>query len=100
MRESSKGVCATFRKFMILLAVAAFAGGRLPPGAQAFDHNNGRAEFGDTHIGGAFAFTGDLDAHRHVAQGSRIGSIHADLGVQGYGCLAHPDYGLYTPHFC
>jgi hypothetical protein len=22
------------------------------------------------------------------------------LQVKGYGCLAHPDYGLYTPHFC
>jgi len=87
-----------FRKFMILLAVAAFAGGA--PEARAFGHNNGRAEFGDTHIGGVFAFTGDRDAPRHVAQGSRIGSIHANLGVQGYGCLAHPDYGLYTPHFC
>jgi len=20
--------------------------------------------------------------------------------IKGYGCLAHPDYGLYTPHFC
>jgi hypothetical protein len=20
--------------------------------------------------------------------------------IIGYGCLAHPDYGLYTPHFC
>jgi hypothetical protein len=22
------------------------------------------------------------------------------LPIKGYGCLAHPDYGLYTPHFC
>jgi hypothetical protein len=22
------------------------------------------------------------------------------LQIKGYGCLAHPDYGLYTPHFC
>jgi hypothetical protein len=88
------------KKVMILLAVAAFAGGAFTPEAQAFSHHNGRAEFGDTHIGGAFAFTGDPDGHRHVPQGSRFGSLHADLGVQGYGCLAHPDYGLYTPHFC
>jgi hypothetical protein len=20
--------------------------------------------------------------------------------IKGYGCLAHPDYGLHTPHFC
>jgi hypothetical protein len=20
--------------------------------------------------------------------------------IKGYGCLAHPDYGLYIPHFC
>jgi hypothetical protein len=23
-----------------------------------------------------------------------------DPQIKGYGCLAHPDYGLYTPHFC
>jgi hypothetical protein len=22
------------------------------------------------------------------------------LQIEGYGCLAHPDYGLYAPHFC
>ena len=20
--------------------------------------------------------------------------------IKGFGCLAHPDYGLYSPHFC
>ena len=60
----------------------------------------GLAEFGNTHIGGAFAFAGYPDPHHHVSQGSRIGSVHVDLGVKGYGCLGHPDYGLYTPHFC
>ena len=27
-------------------------------------------------------------------------TAHFDLGVRGYGCISHPDYGLYTPHFC
>jgi hypothetical protein len=89
-----------FKKVMILLVAAAFVGGAFAPEAQAFGNDNERAEFGETHIGGAFAFTGDPDAHRHVPQRPRIGSVHDDLGVQGYGCLAHPDYGLYTPHFC
>ena len=22
------------------------------------------------------------------------------LQIKGYGCIAHPDYGLYIPHFC
>jgi hypothetical protein len=89
-----------FQKVMILLAVTAFVGGAFVPEAQAFGDNSGRAEFGDTRIGGAFAFGGNLDAHHHVSQSSRTRSVHTDLGIQGYGCLAHPDYGLYTPHFC
>jgi hypothetical protein len=29
-----------------------------------------------------------------------IGVYSQGLQIKGYGCLAHPDYGLYTPHFC
>ena len=95
-----KETVVMFHKVMIVLALAAFVGGAFIPEAQAFGDKNGRAEFGNTHIGGAFAFAGYPDPHHHVSQGSRIGSVHVDLGVKGYGCLAHPDYGLYTPHFC
>jgi len=45
-------------------------------------------------------FSSDSDYHHYVRQGLRPNAAHVDLGVRGYGCLAHPDYGLYTPHFC
>jgi hypothetical protein len=89
-----------FHKVMIVLAAAAFVGGTSTPEMQTFGDKNGRAEFGDTHIGGAFAFAGYPDVHGHVSRGPRTGSVDVDLSVKSYGCLAHPDYGLYTPHFC
>jgi hypothetical protein len=37
---------------------------------------------------------------RHFSLRSRPGSVRVDLGIEGYGCIDHPDYGLYSPHFC
>jgi outer membrane biogenesis lipoprotein LolB len=60
----------------------------------------------------AFAATGaaqargnfDRDSHAFAqaqTQSTHPGyQAHGDLGVRGYGCLSHPDYGLYTRHFC
>jgi hypothetical protein len=45
---------------------------------------------GDSH---PFAQAQTQNTHRGYA-------AHVDLGVRGYGRLSHPDYGLYTPHFC
>src|SRR5215467_13963622 len=73
-----KETVVMFHKVMIVLALAAFVGGAFIPEAQAFGDKNGRAEFGNTHIGGAFAFAGYPDPHHHVSQGSRIGSVHVD----------------------
>ena len=42
----------------------------------------------------------DSDGHHNVLQRFQLGAAHVDLGVRGYGCISHPDYGLYTPHFC
>jgi|SRR5215469_2395434 len=91
--------CSMFYKVMIALAVTAFVGGAFTSDAQARGDRNRQVEFSDT-IGGASAFAGDLEALPHVSRGSRPGSLHVDLGVEGYGCVAHPDYGLYAPHFC
>ena len=87
-------------KVTIGLVVAGFAGGAFISDAQARGHGNRQAEFHETHIRGAFAFAGDLQARDHVSRGSRPGSVPVDLGIRGYGCIAHPDYGLYAPHFC
>jgi hypothetical protein len=85
-----------FHKVMIVLAAVAFVGSTSTPGVHAFGDKNGRAEFGDTHIGGAFAFAGYPDVYRHVSRGPRTGSGDVDLGVKSYGCLAHP--GLWSVH--
>ena len=62
----------------------------------------------------AFAATGVAQArsinyqHHHFHAGY-AGPVYSQapralnnsgLQIKGYGCLAHPDYGLYTPHFC
>jgi hypothetical protein len=46
---------------------------------------------------GTLTFGSDSDDHQHVLQRLEPG---AALGVRAYGCISHPDYGLYTPHFC
>jgi hypothetical protein len=89
-----------FYKVMIALAVAAFVGGAFTSDAHARGDRSPQVEFSNTHIGGAFAFARALDALHDVSRGSRPGSLHVDLGVTGYGCVAHRDYGLYAPHFC
>jgi hypothetical protein len=90
-----------FKKVMILLAVAAFAGGAFTHEAQALSYTTTGEPSLVTRISEASLRSRVIQTPT-VPQGSRIGSVHAhaDLGVQGYGCLAHPDYGLYTPHFC
>ena len=60
----------------------------------------GLGETGGTYLGQTFPFSGNPDDHHPVFQRVPFGSAHVDFGVRGYGCLAHPDYGLYTPHFC
>jgi hypothetical protein len=41
--------------------------------------------------------------HHHFRAG-HAGPMHSQapraFNNPGFGCLAHPDYGLYTPHFC
>ena len=49
---------------------------------------------------GTLTFRSDSDDHHHAFQHLQPGAAHVDLGVSGYGCISHPDYGLYTPHFC
>jgi hypothetical protein len=49
---------------------------------------------------GTLTFSSDSDDHNHVRQRLQPRAAHVDLGISGYGCIAHPDYGLYTPHFC
>ena len=39
-------------------------------------------------------------AHAQTRDTPRGYAAHVYLGVRGYGCISHPDYGLYTPHFC
>jgi hypothetical protein len=85
-------------KVMIALAIVAFVG--CASDAQSRGHDRGPAELGDTHMEGTLTFRGAADHHDHVPLGFWPGSVHVDLGVKGYGCIAHPDYGLYTPHFC
>ena len=60
----------------------------------------------------AFAVTGvaqargnfDRDSHPSAHTQTQVThpgyTAHVYLGVRGYGCISHPDYGLYTPHFC
>jgi hypothetical protein len=49
---------------------------------------------------GILTFRSEPDAHYHVLQRFQPGAAHPDLAVRGYGGISHPDYGLYTPHFC
>jgi hypothetical protein len=49
---------------------------------------------------GNLTFSMDSNDDHHVLQRLQLGAAHVDLGVRGYGCISHPDYGLYTPHFC
>ena len=39
------------------------------------------------------------DTH-HVLQRLEPAAAHIDSGIREFGCIAHPDCGLYTPHFC
>ena len=62
----------------------------------------------------AFAATGVAQAHpinyqHHHSHAGYAGPVYSQAPhafnnpgpqIKGYGCLAHPDYGLYTPHFC
>jgi hypothetical protein len=68
--------------------------------ARARGEKSGLAETGGTYLGHTLPFGGDPDDHHPVFQRVPLSSAHVDLGVRGYGCIAHPDYGLYTPHFC
>jgi hypothetical protein len=48
---------------------------------------------------GSLKFSSGSNDHHHVLQHLQPGAAHAHLGVRGYGCISHPDYGLYIPHF-
>jgi hypothetical protein len=68
--------------------------------ARALSERIGLAEITGVYLGCAPALGGNPDDHHRVFRRFQSGSAHVDLGVKGYGCISHPDYGLYTPHFC
>ena len=84
----------------IVITMAIIAAFSCVSDAQARGGKSGLAETGGTYLGQTFTFRGDPDDHHPVFQRPSFGSAHVDLGVGGYGCISHPDYGLYTPHFC
>jgi hypothetical protein len=93
-----EGGYAMLHKIAIAAVIIAVLG--CASDARALSERIGLAEIAGAHLAGPAALGGNSDDHHRVFQRFQSGSAHVDLGVKGYGCISHPDYGLYTPHFC
>jgi len=92
IRRQINRMCAMSK---IMIAAAAVLGLTIHPVLAANYHDHHRWT-----NAGTLTFRSGSDGHHHVLQRLQPGAAQADWGVRAYGCISHPDYGLYTPHFC